>query len=387
MSDAHPATDAHALRLQMAADNQRPLYHFLSPANWINDPHGLVEWKGQYHLFYQYNPHGPFHGSIHWGHAVSDDLVYWRDLPIALIPGPEPYDQDGCWTGYMVVDEGQPTIFYTAVYPQTVAAAVSDDDLLTWRKISENPLIDGPPPEIRPYAGGHFRDPFIWKSADGWQMILVSKIEGEGGQVLLYDSQDLRDWHYRGIFLAGDSQKREPFWQGTMWECPNLLQFPAGQLLLVSVQATPSEHMYTVYFSGHHVQDRFEAQNSGMLVHGGSFYAPQVMRLSDGRWLMIGWLHEERSKQACLEAGWHGSHSLPLVVDLLPDGTAAVNPLKELEKLRGEHWQEKDTLLSGEMEVMLPIGGKALALCASLVISIISAQRRCSAGRKVKKPY
>ena len=67
----------------VAADPHRPLYHFLPPANWLNDPNGVIQWKGQYHLFYQYNPNGPFHGTIHWGHAVSSDLVYWRDLPIA----------------------------------------------------------------------------------------------------------------------------------------------------------------------------------------------------------------------------------------------------------------------------------------------------------------
>jgi beta-fructofuranosidase len=72
----------------VAADPHRPLFHFLPPANWLNDPNGLIQWQGQYHLFYQYNPNGPFHGTIHWGHAVSADLVTWRDLPIALAPTP-----------------------------------------------------------------------------------------------------------------------------------------------------------------------------------------------------------------------------------------------------------------------------------------------------------
>ena len=149
-----------ALRQEMSGDRQRPSFHFIAPSNWMNDPHGLVKWQGQYHLFYQYNPHGPFHGSIHWGHAVSDDLVHWRDLAIALAPEPGGYDQDGCWTGCFVNDNGLPTIFYTAAFPQSVAAAVSHDDLQTWEKIPENPLIPGPPAEIGVLAGGHFRDPF-----------------------------------------------------------------------------------------------------------------------------------------------------------------------------------------------------------------------------------
>ena len=67
-------------------DQHRPTYHFLPPSNWMNDPNGLIQWRGQYHLFYQYNPNGAFHGTIHWEHAVSTDLVRWRDLPLAEGP-------------------------------------------------------------------------------------------------------------------------------------------------------------------------------------------------------------------------------------------------------------------------------------------------------------
>ena len=83
----------------MSADPHRPQYHFLPPSNWMNDPNGLIQWKGQYHLFYQYNPFAPVWGSIHWGHAMSDDLVHWRDLPIALAPTPGTVDEYGVFSG------------------------------------------------------------------------------------------------------------------------------------------------------------------------------------------------------------------------------------------------------------------------------------------------
>lgn len=355
------------LRKKLSGDRNRPGFHFISPGNWINDPHGLIEWEGQVHLFYQYNPNGPFHGTIHWGHAVSDDWVYWHDLPVALEPGPEPYDQDGIWTGCLIDDNGSPTIFYTATFPQTVAAAVGSPDLVTWKKLPENPLIDGPPPEIGRLAGGHFRDPFIWKEENGWYMLMASKIETQGGQILLYHSDDLRRWAYRGIFLGGDATINEPFWQGTMWECPNLLDDGDRQLLILSVQAAHSSLLYPVYFSGRRQGDRFIPEQSAILVHGASFYAPQAIRLSDGRFLMIGWLQEERSQQACQEAGWNGAHSLPLILTVLPDGDVAVSPIEQLHKLRGDHWQEGPITLSAPTEQVLPqVRGRSLEIKTEL---------------------
>ena len=358
------------LRRDMASDPHRPRYHFLAPSNWMNDPHGLIEWEGQYHLFYQYNPHGAYHDLIHWGHAVSDNLVHWRDLPVALTPEPGLYDQDGCWSGCAVNDNGVPTLFYTATYPQRVAAAVSYDHLRTWHKLDSNPLIDGPPEALRDQAGGHFRDPFVWRTEEGWHMLMASKIEGKGGQILLYESQDLREWQYRGVFLGGDSSQTEPFWQGTMWECPNLLDFGERQVLFLSVQATPTDHLYTAYFSGQRVGHRFAAQQSGLLVHGGSFYAPQAMRLGDGRLLMFGWLPEGRSQQACLEVGWNVAHSLPLVLDLLDDGQVGVTPVKELHLLRGEQWHKDEIELAGQAEFdVSAVEGKALEIQAEFVPS------------------
>src|ERR1700730_19328620 len=92
------ADDNRALAHRLAADPHRPQYHFLPPSNWMNDPNGLIQWKGQYHLFYQYNPFAPVWGSIHWGHTVSDDLVHWRDLPIALAPTPGTVDEYGVFS-------------------------------------------------------------------------------------------------------------------------------------------------------------------------------------------------------------------------------------------------------------------------------------------------
>src|SRR5256714_6511328 len=119
------AARAVAQRKALADDPHRPRYHFLPPASWMNDPNGLIQWKGQYHLFYQYNPYGPVHEQVHWGHAVSSDLLHWTDLPIALTPTPGRADAEGCWTGCAIDNNGTPTLLYSAVHPQVVCLASS----------------------------------------------------------------------------------------------------------------------------------------------------------------------------------------------------------------------------------------------------------------------
>src|ERR1700733_3246251 len=99
---------ARALRQRSNTDFHRPQYHFLPPSNWMNDPNGLIQWKGKVHLFYQHNPFGPLWGNMHWGHAVSADLVHWTDLPLALAPTPDSPDETGIFSGCCVNNNGVP---------------------------------------------------------------------------------------------------------------------------------------------------------------------------------------------------------------------------------------------------------------------------------------
>jgi beta-fructofuranosidase len=184
--------ELEALRFNLVNDPNRPLYHFVAPANWMNDPNGCFFWKGQYHLFYQYNPQGPLWGNIHWGHAVSPDLVHWRDCPVALRPSRNGPDKDGCWSGCVVNDKGTPTAFYTGIEPQTVCVATSTDDLVTWRQQS-TPVIDGPPsvfewtgfPSITGHPSADFRDPFVWREAGRWYLLIGAGLREKGGADVL----------------------------------------------------------------------------------------------------------------------------------------------------------------------------------------------------------
>lgn len=321
-----------------SADPHRPAFHFLPEKNWLNDPNGLIQWQGQYHLFYQYNPNGPFHGTIHWGHAVSDDLVHWRDLPIALAPTPGSPDADGCWSGCAVDHDGVPTLIYTGIHPQVVCVATSADGLVTWDKHPANPVIAAPPEELGTHTGGQFRDPFVWKENGQWQMVIGARHEGQGGLVLRYRSDDLLHWDYQGILLQGDIHQTRPFWTGTVWECPNFFRLGDQHLLFFSVQSEPSDLLYPVYYAGQFEGEQFVPAVQRLLVHGSCFYAPQATRLDDGRLVMWGWLKEGRRPTAVMEAGWSGVMSVPIALSWLPEGALRLAPVDELKSLRRDHW-------------------------------------------------
>ncbi len=318
-------------------DKHRPGFHFLPEKNWMNDPNGLIHWKGQYHLFYQYNPNGPFHGTIHWGHAVSKDLVHWQDLPIALTPTPGGHDEEGCWTGCCVNQDGVPVIVYTGIHPQVVCLATGSDDLVNWEKYSGNPVIVAPPEELGGRTGGQFRDPFVWKENGSWYMVIGSKIEGQGGLILRYRSNDLRRWEYLGILHQGDITQPKPFWTGSIWECPNFFKLDGQYVLFFSVQSEPNDLIYPVYYAGDYDGKQFIPLAQDILVHGNCFYAPQMMHTDDGRLVMWGWLKEGRRPAALLEAGWAGVMSVPISISCMPNGNLRLDPVEELKSLRRNH--------------------------------------------------
>jgi beta-fructofuranosidase len=349
-------------RTTLAADPHRPHYHFAAPSNWLNDPNGLIDWRGTVHLFYQYNPNGPFHGTIHWGHASSADLVHWRDHPVALGPTLGGPDAEGCWSGCAVDDNGTPAFVYTGVNPQTICLATSSDGLETWRKFPGNPVIAAPPPEIAAHCGRDFRDPYVWREDGLWWMVIGTRREGVGGLVLLYRSPDLRHWEFVRVLLAGDEQASPFFYEGAMWECPNLLNFGARRALIISVQDVQWRLHHAAYFAGVYHDHEFTPDVGAVLVYGDSFYAPQATRLADGRILLFGWLRETRPHEASIAAGWSGCMSLPLIATMRDDGRLALEPARELEMLRSAEWTISDLPLEPGTMLSLEIAGEALEI-------------------------
>jgi beta-fructofuranosidase len=358
-----PGTDAHLQIGRLPADGHRPRYHYLPPANWMNDPNGVIEWEGTQHLFYQYNPDGASWGNIHWGHAVSDDLIHWTDLPIALAPTPGGPDERGCFSGCAVDDDGVPTILYTGArgvryQVQTQCLATSRDNLLTWQKDSRNPVLS----EIPAVAGPthDFRDPFVWRDGETWYMALASRIVGVGGVVFLYRSPDLHSWEYLHPLLAGDAAST-----GDVWECPNFFPLDDKWVLLVSGEwrDIPST---VFFFIGDYADHTFTPEVEGVLDYG-YVYAPLTMRDSRGRRLLWSWLREGRSAEAYTAAGWAGVQAIPRQLSLR-QGTLAMEPAPELKRIRGDRIELSDVRLDGQAE--LPVGsGSALDIVARFASS------------------
>ncbi len=316
-------------------DPHRPAYHFLPPANWMNDPNGLIYWNKQYHLFYQYNPNGPFWGTIHWGHAVSDDLLHWRDLPIALAPTLDGVDSDGCWSGCAIDNEGVPTLVYTGVRgeAQLPCIATSSDDLYTWDKYADNPVLPDLPPGLDLVA---FRDPALWREGQTWYMLVGSGFKEVGGTALLFRSTNLTDWTYLHPLHIGNINRTEPTWTGSLWECPQLLAL--GDKHLFTFGVSHERPLYSVGQVGTYFNQRFIPESEAKLDFGDDyFYAPQTLIDATGRAIMWSWVQEGRSEASQQAAGWAGLMSLPRILSIRSDGNLEMVPAPELIALRGSH--------------------------------------------------
>jgi beta-fructofuranosidase len=352
--------DVLAQRRRLARDPHRPIYHFLPPANWMNDPNGVIEWNGTYHLFYQHNPDRAVWGNIHWGHASSEDLLHWRDLPIALAPTPGGPDERGCFSGCAVDDDGVPTVIYTGARGnnydiQTQCVATSDDDLLTWVKYGGNPVLSQVPVEAGQTRD--FRDPFVWREGDAWYMLLASRIVDVGGTVFRYRSTDLRRWEYLGPLLTGDLNR-----DGNVWECANF--FPLGDKWVLIVSSQGPDRPFAVFSFVGSFRDGTFTPETEALFDSSYLYAPLTMADSGGRRLLWGWLREGRTINSQLAAGWSGVQAIPRELSLR-DGRLTMEPVRELQTLRGESVEVAGIRLGGD-EVTVAATGRALDIVATL---------------------
>jgi beta-fructofuranosidase len=268
-----------------------PRLHFAPPHGWMNDPNGLVHWKGRHHLFFQYNPDAPEFGLMRWGHASSADLLTWQHHPIALEPAAQGgwYDADGCWSGSAVVDrDGAVALLYTGVQGNRqlpCLARPTGDDLLAFTKHARNPVVT----TATPADAIAFRDPTVLREGDHWRLLVGGGTESLGGAVFGYLGDDLTHWR-PDTLLLDSSRAGIP---GEIWECPNLFLDETAVLVVSVLNRTepPSGHEPRVWYAAGALRGgTLEPAHTDLVDDGDRFYAPQSYPVPDGRRLMIGWI-------------------------------------------------------------------------------------------------
>ncbi len=358
-------------------EKYRPQYHFTPEKNWLNDPNGLVYYEGEYHLFYQHNPNDIIWGSMHWGHAVSRDLVHWQHLPIAL----EPDEELGMiFSGSAVVDKTDSSGFFqggsglVAVYTshlETEEGAVehqclafSRDNGRSWTKYEKNPIIKN-------IGEKDFRDPKVFwhEQSEKWIMIVACK-----DRVQFYGSANLKDWSFLSEFGA------ETGIHGNVWECPDLIKLPVEKESdRVNTKADSAEEdsadteekwlfsigdthgrstgVVTQYFIGEFDGFKFSSdyEQSFIIDHGQDLYALQSWsNLPEKRKIWLGWMNNIGYMNQIPTKPWRGMMSLPRELKLIEkDGRIKLvqKPIEELKELRENIYQEEDISLAEEMTI------------------------------------
>lgn len=339
-----------ALVARARQDSLRQTYHFTAPAGWLNDPNGVGERDGLYHLFYQYNPKGPVHERIHWGHAVSIDLVHWHDRPIALTPG-EGADNDGCWSGVLVPGSNPPTIVYSGrIEGQELACLAEGNDTLDEWTPRAQPII-AKRPQGEPLTA--YRDHCVWSENGTWRQLIGSGIQGRGGCAFLYESDDLISWSELGPLVVGDAggagDLNNVEWTGTMWECVDFFRMVPGPEGETGPPNADSADPHVLIFSAWHEGTTlhslaalgtydgrsFTIDSTQRLDFGGRFaYAPQSFVDSAGRRVLWAWMQESRPQSAQIRAGWSGAMTVPRRMWLDSDLRLCAEPVAELRQLR-----------------------------------------------------
>ncbi len=309
---------------------REPAFHITGETGWINDPNGLIYYKGQYHAFYQHYPLDTKWGPMHWGHVVSDDLTNWKYLPVALTPGDD-FDKDGCFSGSAIVHDGRLWLMYTGFIEnqggdsiRQVQCLAESADGITFKKhgmvIGEKHLPDG-------YAPCDFRDPKVWLH-DGrfWCVVAARRIEGRG-RILLFKSDDLFDWEFVSDLYGTDSA-------GSMIECPDYNE-EMGYLFFCE-QFQPSENgthlnIHTTrvaigridYSTGH-----FNEQSREIVDWGFDVYAPQTFV---GKPLIMGWLNMWDRNVPSAKYGFAGMLTVARKISV-KDGRLHQEPVIECSK-------------------------------------------------------
>ena len=351
-----------AYRKRYEGDPHRPIYHYVNPENTLNDPNGLCFWQDRWHLFYQACP--PEDPRQHWGHAISDDLIHWQDLPYAIYPNPE----ERCYSGAALVEEDRVIAIYHGTKVGNMVAVSHDPLLLNWEKLTGAPVIpkasaDGSPLPYRVF------DPCIWKKGDHYYALSGSTLphaaSGKRTRAnFLFRSPNLVDWEYLHPFveddrftLIGDDGACPYFWPiGDRHILLFYSHMSGGQALLGDYDTERDKFVVT----SHH-DFNFGASEPG------GVHAPSATPDGKGGVNVIFNINPAKPTE-----GWNQIMTLPRRLtlqgtDTIGRDTLLVEPAGDVELLRREHRQITDMTLPANQEIVLEsIRGNAIELMAEI---------------------
>ncbi len=339
----------HEERLRAAAsDPMRLKYHLQPPMGWLNDPNGLCQKDGVYHIYHQYVPFYPELCSVLWGHVTTRDFIHYEVQEPAVYPDTD-WDQNGAYSGCAFVEDGTMYVYYTG----NVRHADRDYDYITAGREQNTILITS---EDGFHFSGkrllmrnedypsdlslHVRDPKVFRENGRYYMIQGARDRKGRGSILLFESGDLLNWSSKLRFHT-----KEPF--GYMWECPNYLNVDGKQFLIACPQEYRQAEETLVkdnrcgYFPLKYDFEgtEYELGEYRTLDRGFDFYAPQVFRDEAGRWILLGWMSTPDADYDCevtVKNGWVHAMTIPRELYVNEAGRLCQRPLKELEGMRDE---------------------------------------------------
>lgn len=361
---------------------QKPKFHVTPPMGWSNDPNGFSQYQGKYHLFFQHHMYSTGFGPMHWGHAVSDDLIRWEYIDTALAPD-TPADFSGIFSGSGLEVDGKHVLMYTGVqlhvkdeearrmlerpeHDFTVfmqlrkenriffqqVQCMAEGDGRDYVKFPENPVIstemlpEGMDPE-------NFRDPKIWRGEDGVFYAVIGSCDMEhDAKLLLYSSEDLHSWKFVSIF---HDNKKE---LGTMWECPDFFFLDGKAVIMASPEQMKGDNVHFPNRSSSacaigsvcEETHTFVKESLSLIDHGVDYYAPTSMEDAKGRRIQIGWMGNFQNRITPESYQWIGGMTLPRELHIR-DGKLYQLPVEELSNYYANKVEKTISVCSEEMQI------------------------------------